>query len=134
MEIAARRNRLAHRDQAGFTLIEILAVLVILSLLAAVTIHRFDLLSQAASRAALAAGVRELNVRETLAWTQAKLSSEGWSGDENIFTAVDKDLGPKYFWDPAADANGGTLHFKNNSTSMSLNRTPSTGSSPAVWQ
>ena len=119
-------------DQAGFTLIEILSVLVILSILAATTIHRFELLSQTASRTALTAGVKELNVRDTLAWVQAKISSQGWNDDDHIFAAVDTDLGPDYIWDPVPNRTGGTLRFR--SHSIVLTRIPSTMSKPAVWQ
>ena len=122
------------KGQAGFTLIEILSVLVILSILAAVTIYRFDFLSQTATRTALAAGVKELNVRETLVWTQTKLSQQGWISDENIFAAMDTDLGPDYFWGPAASKTGGTLHFRSYSSSLVLTRIPSTSRKPAVWQ
>jgi prepilin-type N-terminal cleavage/methylation domain-containing protein len=134
MGITAQRKIPGLGDQAGFTLIEILSVLVILSVLAAVTIYRFDFLSQTASRTALAAGVKELNVRETLVWTQAKLSQQGWTSDENIFAAMDTNLGPDYFWSPAASKTGGTLHFRSYSTSIVLTRIPSTSIKPAVWQ
>jgi len=55
-------------NRKGFTLIELMAVLVIMSVMASVAIKKFDLLSDSASITALKTGVRELNTRETLVW------------------------------------------------------------------
>lgn len=118
-------------DQKGFTLIELISVLVILGVLAAVTFSRVEDLSHAAVQSALLWGQRELNIRETLTWTEIKLSDEGWTSDEEVFAALDTNLGPQYSWNPGPDINGGTLHFKYGSTA--LDRTPSTPRSSGNW-
>ena len=61
------------RDQKGFTLIEIIAVLVILGILAAIAIPKYlDMRKEAITKAASAATM-ELNARERLVLAQWKL-------------------------------------------------------------
>ena len=120
------------QNQKGFTLLEILAVIVIIGILASTTIHRFGLLSDTASLRLLAAGKRELNIRETLVWTQYKISDEGWPGDNVIYAAVETALGTGYYWNPAVNQNGGSLHL--GSQSIDLVRIFSTNGSAGVWR
>ena len=54
------------RNQYGFTLIEIILVMVILSVLTSIFILRFERLSSSAAQQALKSGIIELNVRESL--------------------------------------------------------------------
>jgi len=118
-------------NQKGFTLIELLSVMVIMSVMTSVSVKKFDLLSDTASVNALKAGLRELNTRETLVWTQMKLSDTGWPNDDGIFNALDKNLGTGYRWDPGPHTSGGTLYYK--SQSVALNRTQSTRHSVGSW-
>jgi len=106
-------NLIANRK--GFTLIELMSVLVIMSVMFSVTIKKFDLLSDSASITAIKEGVRELNTQETLVWTQMKLSDTDWTSDSDVFDAVDKNLGHGYRWNPGPNISGGTLHFKTQS-------------------
>jgi prepilin-type N-terminal cleavage/methylation domain-containing protein len=121
------------QNQKGFTLLEVLAVVVILGVLVSTAIHRYERLSDAAEKQSLAIGIRELNIRETLTWAQLKFSMAGWSGDDGVFYSVEKDLGQFYFWDPPSPApEGGLLRFKSNAASLS--RIRSTLAAPAVWK
>lgn len=118
--------------QKGFTLLELLSVMVIMSVMASVSVKKFDLLSDTASANALKAGLRELNTREALVWTQMKLSDTGWPNDAGVFDAIDKNLGTGYGWDPGPNTSGGTLHYK--SQSVALSRTQSTRHSVGFWE
>ena len=121
-------------NQNGFTLIEIISVMIIMGVLASVSIQRFDLLSDTASQRVLHAAVKELNIRESLIWTNTKISLEGYPGDESIFVAVDTYLGRGFEWDPEPPdrLSGGTLTFK--SASKTLSRRESTLSSAGRWE
>ena len=123
--------RFSKLNQKGFTLIELISIMIISGVLASVVIRKYDNLTSTASVQALAIAVLELNVRESLIWANMKISSDGYKMDEDVFATLDKDLGPKLKWNPGPTIDGGTLHFE--SYSISLNRTPSTSSAPGRW-
>jgi prepilin-type N-terminal cleavage/methylation domain-containing protein len=100
------------RNQKGFTLIELLSVMIIMDVMSSVAVQKFDTLSDTASKQALAWALKELNTRESLIWTNIKLSYDGWTYDSAVFSAVDTDLGPQYNWRPKPKITGGRLHLK----------------------
>jgi prepilin-type N-terminal cleavage/methylation domain-containing protein len=121
-------------NQKGFTLIELISVMIIMGVVASVSIKKFDIVSNTASERALHLGIKELNIRESLAWSNIKISSDGYTNDADLWSLLepDLDLGGKYHWNPGPDiAAGGTLHFDSNS--ISLNRQPSTTTSAGTW-
>ena len=103
------------RNQNGFTLIELISVMVIMGVMGSVAIKKVDFMTDTASTRALAIGVKELNVRESLVWS-----------------TLDKDMGAKFTWNPGPTVDGGTLHCE--SQSIVLNRIHSTNSAAGKWQ
>ena len=134
MQKAESKKKLNSRNdyQKGFTLIEIISVMVIMGVMVSVVIKKFDLLSDNTSITALRSGIRELNTRETVAWSKLKLSDTGYTSDTDVYNAFDKIIGPQYIWNPAPNTSGGRLQF--NSQSIDLTRFSSTPTSPASWK
>ena len=100
-------------------------------MVASVAIQKFDMLSDTAAEQALNIGVKELNIRESLSWSNLKISSTGWTDDNETFAAVDTDLGTDYSSNPGPTVDGGTLHFK--SKHKVLDRAHSTLASAGNW-
>lgn len=122
------------KNQAGFTLIEIIAVLVILGIMAALVVPKFVDLEENAADRAIDWGISELNGRESLTWSRIKISPIGWEDDATLFTQINKDLGSDYTWSGAPTAGGGgNLQFQMRVT-VPLMRTVSTPSVPAAWE
>jgi prepilin-type N-terminal cleavage/methylation domain-containing protein len=102
-------------DKKGFTLIELISVLVIMGVMASVVVKKFDVLSGNATARAVQEGVKELNVRETLVWTKSKISDTGWTNDGDIFNKMDIGLGGEYVWTSGPNTSGGRLSFDSTS-------------------
>lgn len=117
---------------SGFTFIEIIAVLAIISVLAAVSLPRFMDLSSNAGIQALLTAVSELNSRESLLWSKIKTTPSGWKSDEALFAFFDITLGEDYNWSSIPTIDGGVLQFKEHTAD--LQRDASTESSPGSWQ
>ena len=124
-------NKHFKSNQKGFTLIELIAVMVIMGVMTSAGVKKFDILTDSADLTAIKAGVRELNTQETLFWTQMKLSDAGWTADVDVYNAVEKNLGQKYRWNPGPAITGGTLQYK--SQSVTLVRNQSTRHTVGSW-
>jgi len=126
------KRKLLHTDK-GFTLVEIIAVLVILGVLASFAVSRYVDLEQNAKHKAVNAIIAEINARESLTWLDYKISTSGYLSDAKIFGGIDYNVNPDYFWNPGdPTASGGTLVFKGES--FTISRMASSKIQPAVWR
>jgi type II secretory pathway pseudopilin PulG len=119
-------------NQKGYTLIELISIMIILGVLGSVAVRKYDNLTNTASERVLAATVKELNIRESLIWTNMKISNDGYTNDTDVYTALNTDFGSRVKWNPGPTIDGGTLHIE--SQSIFLNRTHSTNSAAGKWQ
>jgi prepilin-type N-terminal cleavage/methylation domain-containing protein len=108
--------------QKGFTLVEIIAVLVIMSILAATGMQKMEFLSDSASKQTLNHAVRELNSKEALTWALVKVSEEGWVSDEALFAKINTNLGEGYTWSSGPVLTGGTLRMRSSADTRSKKR------------
>jgi prepilin-type N-terminal cleavage/methylation domain-containing protein len=135
-----RRQATQTKKRNGFTLIEVIAVLVLLGILAAIAVPKYIDMADNAKDRALDAGIAELNGREALAWGQQMLAAAGYtaSSDALIQTAVGTDLNQGSGTDYTFFVTGttaGNMKFQSypDPTALSLTRTVSTATAPATW-
>ena len=119
------------RNKDGFTLIELIAIMVILSVWSAVIVKKVVAVSDSSERNALMQGIVELNTRESLTWFNIKMSNTGYESDEKIWEKIDTNIGIEYIWTSGPTRSGGELQF--GSQSFVLPRNESTKESPASW-
>ena len=116
-------------NQKGFTLIEIMAVMIILGILVTFGVTKFIRIDHTAELRGLEIGLRELNTREKLVWTNLKISSTSYNDEEMdtiIIEEVDLNM-TDYKW-----TGNGVLSL--GGTSFTLERIPATRKHPGEWR
>ena len=117
-------------NQKGFTLLELIAVMVIVGVMSSMAVKKMGLVSDTAADRALLLGIKELNVREHLTWAKIKISNAGWKNDSDVFAEIDTNLAG-CGWTSGPAASGGTLRLR--SQSAVLIRSASTATSAGRW-
>jgi len=128
-----QRLKLKMSKESGFSLIELMAMLVIIGVIASVAVKKYTNLSTHAEKRAILAGITELNVRETLFWANHLIANGGYGGDDPFWSlmVMSTDLGSTYQWAIGPTKLSGELSF--GSQSETLTRTTSTQLSAAKW-
>ena len=118
-------------NSKGFTLIELVAVLVIMSVWASIGVKKVIAISDTAEKNAIVKGIIELNTRESLTWFNLKMSPAGYEGDDLLWTTLDTGLGSEYTWTSGPTQDGGELKF--GASEAALTRSRSQPDTPGRW-
>jgi prepilin-type N-terminal cleavage/methylation domain-containing protein len=119
------KSALFKNNQKGFTLIEIIAVLVILGILAAVAIPKYIDMREDSIRNAAMGAVSELNARERLSLAQSKLQDAAANSN---YTPPSYDLGQDW----GTITSGAAVSFKGKSVVFTKTAQPNINE-PAQW-
>jgi prepilin-type N-terminal cleavage/methylation domain-containing protein len=115
-------------NQKGFTLVELIAVMIILGIMAAVSIPKFISMNRNAEKVGITLAIKDLNLREMESWTNLKLENQ-YKNDKELFANTDYQI-EGYKWH-FINTTGGSLQFKQ--TVVNLKREVSTSKRPATW-
>ena len=119
------------QNQKGFTLVELIAVMIIIGILGTLVVVKFDTFIGVTKKSTLTLSIEELNNREKMSWYKIKLTDQGYTDDNTLFGIIDYDLGQAK-WIDGPTAFGGTIGV--DSGNIVLIRTASTETQPARWK
>lgn len=116
-------------NEKGYTLIEIIAVLLILAIIVSISLFKFVDLGVSADENSLVRSVSELNTREKMIWAQIRLIN--YIDDIDLFSKVEYDISGCE-WISGPNISGGRL--KCGKAEKNLTRSASTRGQPGTWR
>ena len=92
------------KNERGFTLVELIAVLILMSILAVVAAKKFVTFDNSAQQQVITLAIEELNVREKMCWANTILSYDKQDIDSKVWEAMSRmlDIGSEAKVDPVA--------------------------------
>ena len=114
------------RREDGFTLIELIAVMIILGVISFLVIPRFTQFGNTATERVIDLAIDELNTREEMIWHNVKL--EGYTGDD-----VESEVYLRRDWDIGNGTTVNETSITVRGTSAAVHRDPATMQKPAIW-
>lgn len=118
------------KNQNGFTLVELIAVMIILGIITAVVIPKFITMNKSAEVNGINMAIVDLNGREMKTWTAVKFNG-GYKNDQDIFDHSDYQFNSDGYEWISLSTSGGTLRFKE--TTVRIVRRHSAVHEPANW-
>ena len=115
------------KDQKGFTLVELLAVLILTGILFAVAVPKVINLTRSTQKVGVGQALIVLNNQEMKCWTERKFDN-GWTNDDDLFQSCDYKIEN---YRVIATQTKALIEFEG--TITEVYRTPSTRNVPGKW-
>lgn len=117
-------------NQRGFTLVELLCVIIVLGIIFTITLHKFGIFEDNAAQSVIDLSIEELNTREKLVWSNIRLNQDYSKPiNDQTMEEVDRNLG-----------SGTDIKCENTSCIINIRgqtaavvRKPATNVEPAIW-
>lgn len=113
------------KNEKGFTLIEIICVMILIGVISGLAVVKFNLLGETASEKVAGQVITQMNTEAMDGWTKCKFTL--WVDDEQCW-ALENYSGFTF----NGNRSGGELVF--NGYKVGVKRNPSTSISPATWE
>jgi prepilin-type N-terminal cleavage/methylation domain-containing protein len=120
-----------YKREDGFTLVELIAVMIILGIIFTVVAVKFTGFINNAEQQIIDQAIAELNTREKHTWMNAKLKGEYKDINTYVLERVDRQLGEGTTVSINEDSGVGEITIRG--TSAKVIRSPTKTITPAIW-